>query len=367
MNDDKKKVLIVANDFTTIMHFRLELLERLQKDGFDTILAIPNNDKNAEFDRVITKRVDIPMSRFGTNPIKEYKTYKAIRKVIRSEKPDIVLTYTAKPNIYGGLAASAENVPYIVTVTGLGSNFNKNNLISKIMIRLEKAAFNNSKKVFFQNEQNMKTLHSHGIALKNYGMVPGSGVNLSMNSFEPYPSNGRIKFLTAARIRQDKGYDELFQVIKRFYSEGISAEFHIIGWYEEDSYKDIVADLQDNYGVIFHDFIPHDRMHQYIASCDCLVQPSHHEGMSNIILEAAASGRPCIASNINGCKEPVIDGVSGYLFEVKNAEDLYKKMLMYMRLDREKKAEMGRKARELMEHSFDRSIVVQIYIDEING
>lgn len=361
-----KKILIVANDFTAIHHFRMELLERLHTDGYETVLAMPNDEKNDVFKPVVTKLVSIPLSRFGTNPLTEIKTYRAIRKIIRTEKPDAVLTYTAKPNIYGGLAASAEKVPYIATVTGLGSNFDKQNLISRIMIRLEKKAFKKAKVVYFQNELNMSILHRHGIAVHNSALVPGSGVNLTMNCYEPYPENEPIRFLAAARIRQDKGYDELFSVIKRFHEEGIPAEFHIIGWYEEETYQRVVEDLQKNYGVRFYDFVPHDQMHQHIASCDCLIQPSHHEGMSNIILEAAATGRPCIVSNIHGCKEAVKDGETGYLFEVKNADDLYAKMKTFLKTDREQRIEMGRKARQLMEQSFDRNLVVQTYINEIN-
>ena len=361
-----KRVLIVANDFTAIYHFRMELLERLHHDGYEVVLAMPADEKNAAFEPVVTKLIPIPLSRFGTNPLAEIKTYFAIRRIIRSEKPDVVLTYTAKPNIYGGLAASAEKVPYIATVTGLGSNFEKQNLISRIMLLLEKAAFRNAKKVFFQNERNMAILHEHGIAVHNCGMVPGSGVNLRMNACEPYPENKTVHFLAAARIRKDKGYDELFRVIRRFHDEGLCAQFHIIGWYEDDSYKETVEELQREYGVVFHDYVPHEQMHGHLSSCDCLIQPSHHEGMSNIILEAAATGRPCIVSNINGCKEAIRDGETGYLFEVKNAEDLYQKMTEFMRLDRGKRAQMGRMARKYMEQAFDRSAVVQIYIDEIN-
>ncbi len=366
MDNGKKRVLIAANDFTTIMHFRRELLERLKKDGYETVLALPENEKNSQFDGLVTKRISIPMSRFGTNPLKEYKTYRALRKVIRAEKPDVVLTYTAKPNIYGGLAASAEKVPYIVTVTGLGSNFERDNLISKIMIRLEKAAFKNARKVFFQNEQNKEILHKHGIALNNWGMVPGSGVNLTMNGFEPMPDNEKTSFLAAARVRRDKGYDELFEVVRRFHEEGIPAEFHIIGWYEEDAYKPIVEDMQEKYGVHFYDFVPHEQMHGHIAACDCLVQPSHHEGMSNVILEAAATGRPCIASDICGCREPIKDGQTGYLFKVTDADDLYAKMLAFVNLEKDKRAQMGARAREFMKSSFDREDVVNTYIEEIN-
>ncbi len=362
-----KRVLIVANDFTTIHHFRMELLERLHESGFETVLVLPEDEKNQVFLPVITKLVTIPLSRFGTNPLSEYKTYRAIRKAIRTEKPDVVLTYTAKPNIYGGLAASKEKVAYISTVTGLGSNFDKENLISKIMIRMERAAFKNASKVYFQNELNRSILQKHGIALQNSELIAGSGVNLKMNSYEPYPENEPVKFLAAARIRQDKGYDELFSVIQRLHEEGIPAEFHIIGWYEEESYKEIVEDLKKNYGVFFYDFIPHDQMHKYISMCDCLIQPSHHEGMSNIILEAAATGRPCIVSDINGCKEAVKDNETGFLFEVKNAVDLYEKVKAFMDTDRETRAEMGKKAREFMEQSFDRDHVVQTYINEING
>lgn len=361
-----RRVLIVANDFTAIHHFRMELLERLHNDGYPVILVMPEDEKNAAFLPIVSKLVTIPLSRFGTNPLMEFKTYKAIRRVIRKEKPDVVLTYTAKPNIYGGLAVAAEKIPYISTVTGLGSNFDKQNIISKIMIKLEKKAFKNAKTVFFQNELNMSILHKHGIAINNSKLVSGSGVNLIANSYESYPENKKIIFLAAARIRKDKGYDELFSVIKRFYNEQIPAEFHIIGWYEEDAYKEIVEDMQNNFGVHFYNYIPHDQMHKYISLCDCLVQPSHHEGMSNIILEAAATGRPCIVSNIHGCKEAVKDEETGYLFEVKSSDDLYKKMKKFMVLDKQSREEMGRRARAFMEQSFDRNQVVQTYINEIN-
>ena len=361
-----KKVLIVANDFTTIHHFRMELLQRLQADGHEVVLALPEDEKNEAFRPLVTKLVSIPLSRFGTNPLADYKTYRALRGLIRAEQPEAVVTFTAKPNIYGGLAASKEKVPYFPTVTGLGKNFEDKNLISKIMVALQKAAFKNAKTVFFQNEKNREILQSHGIARDNSKMIPGSGVNLTMNRFEPLPENEKTVFLSAARIRQDKGYDELFAVIRRFRAEEIPAEFHVIGWYEDESYKATVEEMQEKFGVKFYDFIPHDQMHRYIADCDCLVQPSHHEGMSNVILEAAATGRPCIASDIHGCKEAVRDGETGYLFEVKNADDLYQKMKQFIHVDQDTRAQMGRNARQFMEQCFDRNTVVQAYIDEIN-
>lgn len=361
-----KRVLILANDFTAIHHFRMELLKRLKMEGYEVLLAMPDDEKNIAFNDYVNKLISIPLTRFGTNPWREFKAFKSIRKVIRQEKPDVILTYTAKPNIYGGLAASLEKTPYIVTVTGLGSNFDKNNMISRMMLILERRAFRDAKKVLFQNAGNMETLHKHRIAVNNSSLVPGSGVNLQMNAYETYPQNSKTVFLAAARIRQDKGYDELFDVIRRFHDEAISAEFHIIGWYEEDSYKEIVEELQSHYGVHFYEFIPHDQMHQYIAACDCLVQPSHHEGMSNIILEAAATGRPCIVSDIHGCKEAVMDGETGYVFKVKDANDLYDKMMLFLSTDREKRTQMGIKARTYMEEAFDRNHVVQLYLDEIN-
>lgn len=360
-----KNILIIANDFTTIHHFRMELLEAMLRMKWKVTLALPDDKRNEVIEKTGVNVRPISLSRFGTNPLQDIRTMIECRRLIRELHPEFVLTYTAKPNIYGGLAASLEKVPYAVTVTGLGLNFDKGNLISKIMLYLQKLAFRKAQKVFFQNSRNMEMLQSHGIAISNAELIPGSGVNLTSNAFEDYPQHDRVSFLSIARIRHDKGYDELFEVIRKCRQQNIPADFHIIGWYEDEHYKPVVEELQKDFDVHFYEYVPHDEMHSYIANCDCLIQPSHHEGMSNVILEAAATGRPCIVSDIPGCREGVIDNESGFLFKVKDAADLYYKTILFVNTDRSTRAHMGTCARSHMEKVFDRENVVELYINQI--
>jgi len=356
-----KKVLIVVNDFTTVYNFRIELVEYLVKMGEEVFIALPYDDRNQQLAQKGAKVIDLKMNRFGTNPIEDLKTTVAIRKIIKEVKPDIVFTYTAKPNIYGGLACRLTKTPYIANVTGLGANFEKQNLIAKIMLILQKIAYKKAKMVYFQNSSNMNFFVSKKVVKKNYGLLPGSGVNLSSNPFEAPPNNKTTKFITIARVRKDKGYDELFYAINKATENGLNAEFHIVGWYEDDEYKQKVEAFKDNKRVIFYNGVPHEEVHKLLAGCDCLIHPSHHEGMSNVVLEAAACGRAAIVSNIPGCIEGVDNGKTGYYFNVKDAEDLYSKINVFCSLPSKEKAEFGKNARIKIEKEFDRQIIIDNY------
>lgn len=356
------KVLVVANDFTTVYNFRLELLEALVDKKVDVSVALPPDERNHLFTQLGCKVVDLSVSRFGTNPFQDFKTMLSILKIIKRIKPDVVLTYTAKPNIYGGMAAQLTKTPYITNVTGLGSNFEKQNLVSKIMLMLQKIAYRKARMVFFQNQSNLELFVRQKIVKRNYSLLPGSGVNLECNPYEEYPHNEVIKFITVARVRRDKGYDELFQVIDKLHNQGVAAEFHIVGWYEEEKYKSIVEEMQHK-SVVFYDEVSHEHVHDLIKQCDCLIHPSHHEGMSNVVLETAAAGRPCIVSNIPGCLESVDDMRSGYHFEVKNADDLYEKVCAMMSLDIDTRREMGKAARKKVCEQFDRRLIVDRYLE----
>jgi galacturonosyltransferase len=357
----QRKILLIANDFTTIYHFRMELLCFLVQQRYDVYVALPDDTRNALIAEAGVKTVSVPINRFGTNPFADLRTMLAIRKLITSLKPMIVLTYTAKPNIYGGLACRLTKTPYVCNITGLGANFDQGNLISRIMLVLQKHAYKSADTIFFQNSSNWVLFKQKHIIKGNGALLPGSGVNLEENCYEPYPHHSILKFIVLARIRKDKGYDELFEVIQKLYQNDLQAEFHIVGWYEDDRYKETVQRMRDLYGVQFYENVLHNDVHALIAECDCLIQPSHHEGMSNVILEAAATGRPCIVSDIPGCREGVTDGETGFYFTVKNSESLYHCVVKMIGLSTENREQMGMKAHEKMKREFDRNTVVQAY------
>ena len=370
---DNNKILIVANDFTTVYNFRLELVQRLLKDGFSLTLALPEDKRNEAFQQLDCKVLPIPLSRFGTNPITDLRTLFKLICIIREIKPKAVLTYTAKPNIYGGLAARFTNTPVICNVTGLGSNLQHKSLVGSIMLWLQRHAYKKATHIFFQNQSNLDFFKSHGVVTDKspVSVLPGSGVNLEQNPFESYPpktnqdgTERKLKFITIARIRQDKGYDELFDAIRRLNG---AAEFHIVGWYEEERYKPIVEEMMATYGVKFYENMPHEKIHGLIKECDCLIHPSHHEGMSNVILEAASAGRPCIVSDIPGCREGVDDCLSGLTFTVKDAYSLAQVITQFNEFSYLARQTMGMAARKKMEQQFDRNLVVQKYFELIGG
>ncbi len=360
-----KKILIVANDFTTVYNFRSELIDFLVKKGEEVFIALPEDERNEAFISLGAKVIPLYINRFGTNPLEDLKTTFAIRKIIKNVNPDIVFTYTAKPNIYGGLACRFTKTPYVANITGLGTNFEKQNIIAKIMLVLQKTAYKKAKMVFFQNNSNLEFFKSKKVVKKNFALLPGSGVNLKTNAYQDMPSNDKVKFITVARVRKDKGYDELFEAINRAAKDNLNAEFHIVGWYEDDEYKAKIESFNSNKNVIFYNGVSHEEVYRLLIGCDCLIHPSHHEGMSNVILEAAATGRPSIVSNIPGCAECVADGESGFYFEVKNAADLYEKIKYFTTLSYQQKSDLGKAARQKAENEFDRQIVINKYYELI--
>lgn len=361
------RVLILANDNSTIYNFRRELVERLIEAKYDVIISLPANDRNKIFIDMGCSVEETPISRFGTNPIKEVLSIKNYVSLIKKISPDVVLTYTAKPNIYGSLACQICNVPYINNVTGLGSIFQTENVIKKIMIILQEKAYKKSQCVFFQNLSNKEYFQKRNIVGTNTDLLPGSGVNLKLHQFESYPNDDtKIRFISVSRVRKDKGFDELFEAIKTITKITENIEFHIVGWYEDDDYKEKLQFMQKNYPVIYHGSKSQEEVHSLIAECHCLIHPSHHEGMANVILEASSTGRPCIASNIPGCREAIEDGRAGFLFDVKNHVSLTDAIKKFIRLNYDNKLEMGIWARKKMEREFDRQYVVDKYMKEIN-
>lgn len=198
-------------------------------------------------------------------------------------------------------------------------------------------------------------------------MLPGSGVNLSLHKFEEYPENEKkVRFIIVSRVRKDKGFDEMFDAIKEVSKDHKHVEFHIVGWYEDDNYKIKIDEMVEQYPVIYHGTQTQEKVHELIKGSHCLIHPSHHEGMANVLLEAEAAGRPCIASDIPGCREAIENGKTGFLFKPQNSESLIKAIEEFLQLTHQRKVEMGISGRKKMEAEFDRQIVVQRYLEEIS-
>lgn len=357
-----KKVLILANSASGLYDFRNELVEELLKEC-EVCVGLPDEEKvpalAAEGCTVFHTEID----RRGINPVRDLKLLLDYLKLIRALRPDMVLTYTIKPNIYGGICCRMSKTPYITNITGLGSAFENGGLLQKIVVFLYRAALKGAACVFFQNSTNkavFDTFHIHG---RKARLVPGSGVNLDRHRFMEYPSNeGQIIFLYVGRVMKEKGIDELLYAAPKIHEEYPDAVFKLVGSYEED-YTDAIG-LCEKQGILQHIGYQKD-IRPFYREAAAVLMPSYHEGMSNVVLEAAASGRPVIASLIPGCVEGFDDGVTGLGFPPRDKEALYGALKKFMELSHEERARMGENARRKMECEFDRKFVVQAYMEEI--
>lgn len=351
-----------------IFRFRKELIERCIAEGYDVWTAFPNGSHGEqERGEDVAKEmgchfIEIKINRRGFHPVEEFRLCLRIRDVVRQIRPDMLLTYTVKPNLYGGIAARAYGIPYMMNITGLGSALGKKGLLYGLLRRLTMRNIKTAFRVFFQNEQDRVFFQVRGYCGTNIEMLPGSGVNLEEYRLLDYPDDKVIRFLYVARVMREKGIEQFLE-LARHYRRQKEIEFHICGDCEED-YEALLRRLEQEKIIIYHGQV--SDVITYIKYSHCLVLPTfYHEGVPNSLLEAAACGRPVITTDHPGCREAVEDGVSGYLVRAQDENDLIDKAERFLQLTNEERAEMGRAGRRKMEREFNREIVVGKYIDAI--
>jgi glycosyltransferase involved in cell wall biosynthesis len=255
-------------------------------------------------------------------------------------------------------------IPYISNITGLGSVFEKTKIIQTIVILFYKIAFRKISCLFFQNEANKRFFENKKIAIGKHRIIPGSGVNLTFHCFEEYPDNDdKITFLFIGRVMKEKGIEELLGAAKTIKTMFQNTEFILIGPCEDHYYEKLKE--YELKGIVQY-YGKQDNVHSFIKNSHAIVHPSYHEGMANVLLESASTGRPVLASNISGCKETFDEGISGFGFKVKNTEDLIEKLIEFIKLPHDQKREFGLAGRKKMEKEFDRQIVINAYLKEIN-
>ena len=348
--------LIIANHSGGLYDFRKDLIRALHNHG-EVIAVVPKNDKWQELCSIVDKAIELSLDRRGMNPIHDFSLFCKYRRMLREVKPNLVITYTIKPNVYGGIACRMAGIPYAANITGLGSAIENGGLLRKFILMLYKLSLKGARVVFFENAANRDALVNAGVVPQGRDVVlNGAGVNLNDYPYQEYPNDGTVRFLFVGRIMKEKGVDEFFVAAERMKKNyGKRVEFCMAGMFEE-AYKQKIDELVND-GIIEYLGYQADMKSLYGAA-SCVVLPSYHEGMSNVLLEAAATGRPLITSDIPGCREAVEDGVSGYICPAKDADTLYDTMQCFVELPESWRAEMGRRGRERMEQRFSKAAVV---------
>lgn len=349
-------ILILANFDLGLYKFRKELIEELLHQKHTVYISLPNGDLIRPFEKIGCTFIDTPIDRRGINPITDFSLFLKYRKMMKEFNPDLVITYTIKPNIYGGIAARLAKKQYAVNITGLGTAFEKPGLVRTLVVNLYKFALKKAKVIFFENSSNRDELLSFGCCDREKTVVlNGAGVNTETYAYQPYPNNEVVEFLFVGRVMKEKGIDELFEAMKRLVSEGEKCFLNVVGPFEED-YEDKLEQYEKAGWLKYHGY--QENVIPFIASCDCFVLPSYHEGMANTNLECASSGRPVITSNIPGCKEAVIKDVSGYLCEPKCVDSLYEMMKKMIDAGSDGRCIMGKAGRKHMQDVFDKKKVI---------
>ncbi len=360
--EHKGRLLILANAESTVYCFRRELIEKLVKDGYEVFVSFPCEKYAKVIEATGCTVIDTKVNKKGRNPFEELSLIAEYKNIIKTVKPDLVVTYTIKPNIYGGLAARKLNVKYINTVTGLGVVFMKNSSLNLYVRHLLKKALKKSSCVFFENEYNLKLLTDSGICKAPTVLTSGTGVNLELYKFEDMTDSDKVGFVVVSHLLKDKGYDEIFEVVKRIKDKyGDKVHFDIVGRMPNNSYKKQIDELVDNGYIVYHGEIRQEEVRLILKNGQCLIHASHHEGLSNAVMEACATGRPAIVTDIPGCREAVDDNVNGYLFEKCNASELYECVDRFINLPFDARKKMGIAARRKVEREFDRNSVIETY------
>ena len=368
------KILLISNSSRDLYLFKKELIIELSNPNSyidnnplksnDIYICVPSNDNNKKFEELGCQVINIDVDRRGTSIFKDAILLINYIEAIKNIEPDVTMTFTIKPNVYGGIACRITNTKYITGVMGLGSSIRSNNYLSKFIGFLYKTGSKASSYINFENKADLDYFNKNIYDNNKSYLLSGSGVNLDKFKYKEYPiDDGTIRFLTIGRVMRDKGSYELLEVAKIIKDRYNNVEFNFVGLFEEDRLKSEFLKA-DQLGIINYLGYRKD-VPEIIEKCHCIIHPSYHEGLSNALLEAAASGRPVIASDVPGCRETYVNRVTGMSVKPRSIQSLVDSIEYFLELNYPEKAIMGVKARKYIEKEFDRKNVVSEQIRQI--
>lgn len=364
------RIAIVLNTSWNIYNFRMNFVRALQAEGHEVHTIAPLDNYTHYLTEAGCIHHRVRMDSRGANVIKDSALIFELFSIYKKVKPDIILHYTIKPNVYGTLAAAILKIPTINNVCGLGTVFLKDNLVSAIAILLYKISFRFASRVFFQNPDDLNLFVNRKLVPKeNVDLLPGSGIDLRKFTPFGFNRNPQFTFLLISRLITDKGILEYVRAVRKLKAEGMDARFQILGAMDPLHKRGIKTQLINawiNSGTIEY-LGTTDNVREFIEKADCIVLPSYREGTPRTLLEAASSSKPIIATDVPGCNNVVENRVNGLLCELKNSNDLADKMKEMSALSDDTLAQMGIEGRKKMEAEFDENRVIEKYLSTLSA
>ncbi|HHC7308800.1 TPA: glycosyltransferase family 4 protein [Vibrio campbellii] len=366
-----KIVVISANTSWYLYNFRRNTITSLLNCGYKVVALAPRDNYSVNLESLGADFYNINIDQGGTNPIKDIYTFFSFVKLLKAIKPDVMLNFTPKNNIYGTLAAHLVGCSSINNIAGLGMVFINESVTSKIVRTLYRISQPKASKVFFQNEEDKQLFLANNISPSNLiERLPGSGADLSR--FKPIPASddGVIRFLLIARMLFDKGvghYAEAARVLKFKYGEKV--EFRLLGFLDVNNPSAVSSSEMQGWvdeGIINY-LGTSDCVEEEIAKVDCMVLPSfYREGVPKSLLEAAAMGKPIVTTDNVGCRETVDDGINGFLCQPRSTESLVEKLELMINLSHQQRLDMGVASRSKVEREFDEKVVIEKYLTAVD-
>lgn len=369
----KPIIALLTNNDDDVYCFRKELIEALIADGYEMLISCPDGPK-FELMKEIPYIYDNPdIDRRGTNPVKDFGLLMHYRKLFKKYRPAVVLTYTAKPNVYASIAAHWMGIPVINNLTGLGSVVNESGMKQAFIMWLFKLAYQKSACMMFQNATNMQVAIDQGMVKGDYKLIPGSGVNTDRYPLQPYPAGGDGKegepvvFNYIGRVLHDKGVDDYIEAAKRIKAKYPQTEFNMLGFIEptEIHYEEELRILGEQ-GIVQYRGSQKD-VKPWVARAHATIHPSTYgEGMSNVLLESASMGRFIITTNNPGCQETLEHEKTGFIYQGGNVDALVETIERFLAMPNKTRQKMGEAGRERVKAQFSREFVIKAYKEKIS-
>ncbi|QAY77050.1 glycosyltransferase family 4 protein [Sphingosinicella sp. BN140058] len=366
---NQKTILISINASWNILNFRAGLIRALQGAGYRVLALAPPDQWSEQLVQLGVEYHPLPMDKKGVSPARDGLLFLRYLAALRRLRPDVFLGYTAKPNIYGSLAAQALGIKVINNVSGLGTAFIQGGWLMRTVSTLYRLAFRRSEVVFFQNGEDRDLfLDRQIVEPAKARLLPGSGIDLER--FRPrtvVAGRGTVSFLLVARMLWDKGVGEFVDAARAVRDRAPEARFQLLGFLDAENRTAVSrADVErwQQEGVV--DYLGHsDDVRPFIAAADCVVLPSYREGLPRSLLEASAMAKPIIATDVPGCRHITEHGVNGFLCAPRDAGSLAEAMLTVLRLSKAEREALGAAGRAKARAEFDERIVTERYVEAI--